>query len=91
MNQIVLPNCLLLNIITKGSEDKTLITWDTKSGRILTSLQLHQPLLGVAMATDAARIAVLLLENRRLPIVCLHNTPAADVKLPAYVAPAEGI
>lgn len=43
------------------------------------------------MSPDASRIAVHLLENRQLPIVCLHNTPATYVKMPSYVAPAKDI
>lgn len=71
------------------SEDKRIIAWDTKQGVPLTSLQLHQPILDLIMSTDATRVAVLLLESKHLPIVCLHNTPATYVKIPAYVAPKE--
>lgn len=40
------------------------------------------------MSSDASRVAVHLYESQRLPIICLHNTPAAYVKVPVYVAPA---
>jgi hypothetical protein len=65
--------------------------WDTKRGRAISSLQLHIPILNLEMSTDSSRIAVHLLENRCLPIVCLHNTPATYVKMPIYVAPAKEI
>jgi len=74
-----------------GSEDKSIIVWDTKRGRAISSLQLHIPILNLEMSTDSSRIAVHLLENRCLPIVCLHNTPATYVKMPTYVAPAKEI
>lgn len=74
-----------------GSEDKRLIVWDTEKGVPLSSLQLHLPILGLAMSTDATRIAVHPFESRHLPIICLHNTPATYVKPPVYVAPAKEI
>jgi hypothetical protein len=80
-----------LNFLIAGSEDKSIIVWDTKQGRAISSLQLHIPILNLEMSTDASRIAVHLLENRCLPIVCLHNTPATYVKMPTYVAPSKEI
>lgn len=80
-----------LSLPITGSEDKTIIVWDTKRGRAISSLQLHIPILNLEMSTDASRIAVHLLENRCLPIICLHNTPATYVKMPTYVAPAKEI
>ncbi|KAK6620988.1 hypothetical protein RUM43_011291 [Polyplax serrata] len=74
-----------------GSEDKSIIVWDVQKGRQLSSLNLHIPILGLCMASDASRIAVHLLENTSLPIICLHNTPATYVKLPTYVAPAKEV
>lgn len=65
--------------------------WDTANGVPLSSLQLHLPILGLAMSTDATRIAVHPFESRHLPIICLHNTPATYVKAPVYVAPAKEI
>ncbi|XP_069684220.1 protein qui-1 [Periplaneta americana] len=79
------------SLAVSGSEDKSIIVWDTKRGRAISSLQLHIPILNLEMSTDSSRIAVHLLENRCLPIVCLHNTPATYVKMPTYVAPAKEI
>jgi hypothetical protein len=90
---VIILKCTIFNLslpIT-GSEDKSIIVWDTKRGRAISSLQLHIPILNVEMSTDASRIAVHLLENRCLPIVCLHNTPATYVKMPTYIAPAKEI
>ncbi|XP_068081226.1 protein qui-1 [Anabrus simplex] len=79
------------SLAVSGSEDKNILVWDTKRGRLLSSIQLHVPILNLEMSTDASRIAVHLLENRHLPIICLHNTPATYVKMPAYVAPAKEV
>lgn len=65
------------------------MVWDIGKGTPLTALVLHQPILGLAMASDASRIGVQLLDSRSLLIVFLHNTPASYVTLPAYVAPKE--
>jgi len=80
-----------LSLPITGSEDKSIIVWDTKRGRAISSLQLHIPILNLEMSTDSSRIAVHLLENHCLPIVCLHNTPATYVKMPTYIAPAKEI
>ncbi|XP_023287778.1 NACHT domain- and WD repeat-containing protein 1 [Orussus abietinus] len=77
------------SLAVSGSEDKCLIVWDTKKGTAVSSIMLHVPVLGVEMATDCSRMAVHLLEHKCLPILCLHNTPAQYVKLPAYVAPRD--
>ena len=75
--------------VAAGSEDRTIMVWDIGKGTPLTALVLHQPILGLAMASDASRIGVQLLDSRSLLIVFLHNTPASYVTLPAYVAPKE--
>lgn len=77
--------------ILTGSDDKSIIIWDTKRGLQLTSLQLHIPIINLEASSDCSRIAVHLKENQYLPIICLHNTPAKYVKLPTYCAPARDI
>ncbi|XP_015122932.1 NACHT domain- and WD repeat-containing protein 1 [Diachasma alloeum] len=72
-----------------GSEDKNLFVWDTKKGIALGSIMLHVPILGVETSTDFSRLAIHLIEQPTMPILCLHNTPAQYVKLPLYVAPRE--
>lgn len=74
-----------------GSEDKSVIIWDTKRGLQLTSLQLHVPILNLEGTSDCSRISIHLKENQYLPIICLHNTPAKYVKLPTYYIPAKDI
>nr|CAD7204766.1 unnamed protein product [Timema douglasi] len=79
------------SLAVSGSEDKSIIVWDTKRGQVISSIQLQIPILNLEMSTDASRITVLLLENKCLPIVCLHNTTATYVKMPTYVAPTKEI
>lgn len=84
---------ILFNLIYKytGSDDKTIIIWDTKRGLPLTSLQLHYPIIIVEPTSDFSRISVLLKDTQYSPIICLHNTPAKYVKLPTYCAPDKDI
>ncbi|XP_011298627.1 NACHT and WD repeat domain-containing protein 1 [Fopius arisanus] len=72
-----------------GSEDKNIFVWDTKKGIALGSIMLHVPIVGVEISTDCSRLALHLVEQSTMPILCLHNTPAQYVKLPSYVAPRE--
>lgn len=86
--------CLRCNFFVNnilGSDDKSIIIWDTKRGLQLTSLQLHIPIINLEASSDCSRIIVHLKENQYLPIICLHNTPAKYVKLPTYCAPARDI
>ncbi|KAF4520031.1 hypothetical protein B566_EDAN007180 [Ephemera danica] len=72
-------------LAVSGSEDRSLMVWDLALGRPRCSLSLHAPVVALQMSCDAARLAVQLLDCVRLPIVCLHNTPAAFVPPPSYV------
>lgn len=81
--------CLFGTIL--GSDDKSVIIWDTKRGLPLTSLQLHYPIINVEPSSDFSRISVLLKDLKYMPIICLHNTPAKYVKLPTYCAPDKDI
>lgn len=74
--------------MSTGSDDRRIIVWDCERGLPLSSILLHVPILRLAMSSDASRVAIHLYESQRLPIICLHNTPAAYVKVPVYVAPA---
>ncbi|XP_026685419.1 uncharacterized protein LOC103517582, partial [Diaphorina citri] len=72
-----------------GSEDKRIIVWDVVKGVALSSLQLHHPILALALTTDLSRAAVHLFESWYLPVVCLHNTPATYVSIPVHVPAKE--
>ncbi|KAK7595341.1 hypothetical protein V9T40_013166 [Parthenolecanium corni] len=76
------------SLVVSSSDDRRIIVWDCERGLPLSSILLHVPILRLAMSSDASRVAIHLYESQRLPIICLHNTPAAYVKVPVYVAPA---
>lgn len=80
-----------LKIKIPGSDDKSVIIWDTKRGLPLTSLQLHYSVINIEPSSDFSRISVLLKDLQYMPIICLHNTPAKYVKLPTYCAPDKDI
>lgn len=74
-----------------GSDDKTLIVWETKRGLALTSLQMHMPFSRFDISLECSRILVQLVDSFNLPVICLHNTTAGYVKLPTYSAPARDV
>ncbi|XP_059217588.1 protein qui-1-like [Stomoxys calcitrans] len=74
-----------------GSDDKTLIVWETKRGLALTSLQLRVPFPRFDISMDCSRILVQLVDSFNLPVICLHNTPAQYIKLPTYSAPVRDV
>lgn len=74
-----------------GSDDKTLIVWETKRGLALTSLQLHVQFTRFDISLECSRIVVQLVDSSCLPIICLHNSPASYIKLPTYSAPARDV
>ncbi|XP_065332021.1 protein qui-1 [Cloeon dipterum] len=75
-------------LAVSGSEDRSLVVWDLMLGRARCTLSLNLPVVALYMSCDAARIVVQLLDCSRLPIVCLHNTPAAFVP-PVNYTPAK--
>nr|XP_043066337.1 uncharacterized protein LOC108122468 isoform X3 [Drosophila bipectinata] len=74
-----------------GSDDKTLIVWETKRGLALTSLQMHVPFTHFDISLEVSRVLVQLVDSYNLPVICLHNTPAQYVKLPTYSGPSKDI
>jgi len=58
-------------------------------GRARCTLSLNLAVVALHMSCDAARIVVQLLDCSRLPIVCLHNTPAAFVPPVNYIPAKE--
>lgn len=74
-----------------GSDDKTIIVWETLRGLALTSLQLHVQFTRFDISLECSRILVHLTDNPSFPIICLHNSPAQYIKLPTYSAPARDV
>ena len=94
-----LVTCDLFNIYddkkgttaVSGSDDKTLIVWETARGLALTSLQLHVQFTRFDISLECSRILMHLTDNPSFPIICLHNSPAQYIKLPTYSAPARDV
>lgn len=82
-------DAFLLKIRVIGSEDRSLVVWDLMLGRARCTLSLNSAVVALNMSCDAARIVVQLLDCCRLPIVCLHNTPAAFVPPVNYIPAKE--
>jgi NACHT domain- and WD repeat-containing protein len=74
-----------------GSEEKTIIVWETLRGLALTSLQLHVQFTRFDISLEGSRILLHLTDNPSFPIICLHNSPAQYIKLPTYSAPARDV
>jgi hypothetical protein len=74
-----------------GSDDKTIMVWETARGLALTSLQLHVQFTRFDISLECSRILVHLTDNPSFPIICLHNSPAQYIKLPTYSAPARDV
>ncbi|KAH8402086.1 hypothetical protein KR009_009573 [Drosophila setifemur] len=74
-----------------GSDDKTLIVWETKRGLALTSLQMHVPFTHFDISLEVSRVLVQLVDSYNMPVICLHNTPAQYVKLPTYSGPTKDV
>ncbi|CAH1794783.1 unnamed protein product [Owenia fusiformis] len=68
------------SIAISGSKDGTLRVWSINRGSILTMFDVHYPILNIVMKFDAGHIAVHLEENNNIPLLCLHNSPASEVK-----------
>lgn len=91
---IIIHYPLLLYIgstAVSGSDDKTLIVWETKRGLALTSLQMHVPFTHFDISLEVSRVLVQLVDSYNLPVICLHNTPAQYVKLPTYSGPSKDV
>ncbi|XP_016984916.1 uncharacterized protein LOC108048641 isoform X2 [Drosophila rhopaloa] len=74
-----------------GSDDKTLIVWETKRGLALTSLQMHVAFTNFDISLEVSRVLVQLVDSYNMPVICLHNTPAQYVKLPTYSGPSKDV
>lgn len=64
--------------VDTGSNDKTLRVWDTKNGRQLTMFDMKVSVIDLVMTPDAAHVLVHLEDEVHVPLMCLHNSPAAD-------------
>ena len=66
--------------LTLGSSDSSILVWELTEGRLLSVLSTYIPVLEVAASFDAGHILLRLKETGYVPLLCLHNSPAADMK-----------
>jgi len=71
-------SCILL--IISGSLDHTLRVWSICHGTQVTVFDMHHPILELHITSDASRLVVQFAESKLLPILCLHNSPAGEIK-----------
>ncbi|KAI0229455.1 hypothetical protein LSAT2_020126 [Lamellibrachia satsuma] len=63
-----------------GSRDGCLHIWNMTYGLPVTIFDMHLAVLNVEMTPDAAHIVVQLERSQHVPLMCLHNSPAGEVK-----------
>ncbi|XP_064601514.1 protein qui-1-like [Liolophura sinensis] len=74
------------SILVSGSWDGTLRVWSLLHGSQLTLFDMHADVEDIAMTFNASNIVVHLSNNCHVPLMCLHNTPAAEVKSQSQVS-----
>ena len=75
-------NCLLS---PTGSRDGTVRVWAVPSGALITAFHMNIGVEDLQMSFDASHIVVRLQEGGCAPLLCLHNSPAADIKSQSQV------
>ncbi|XP_077999411.1 NACHT domain- and WD repeat-containing protein 1-like [Glandiceps talaboti] len=73
------------SIAISGSKDGTLRVWSVQRGILITSFYMHVGVVNLEMSFDASHIIVQLADGGHAPLLCLHNSPATDVKSQSQV------
>ncbi|XP_006814909.1 NACHT domain- and WD repeat-containing protein 1-like [Saccoglossus kowalevskii] len=73
------------SIAISGSKDGTLRVWSVQRGTLITSFYMHVGVVNLEMSFDASHIIVQLADGGHAPLLCLHNSPATDVKSQSQV------
>ena len=63
-----------------GSRDGTLRVWHLHHGSLITQYDVHAVIRDMRITGDASRMIVRLEDSNKLPLLCLHNSPAGEVK-----------
>ncbi|XP_064642967.1 protein qui-1-like [Lineus longissimus] len=67
-------------VLISGSKDGTLRVWGVNQGCLITIFDMHVAVVDLQITHDASHIIVCLEDSHHIPLMCLHNTPATDVK-----------
>lgn len=62
-----------------------MIVWSTQSARQITIFDMHHSVQDLQISFDAGHVVVMLEGSTHLPMLCLHNSPATDVKSQTYM------
>ncbi|XP_063968859.1 protein qui-1-like [Lytechinus pictus] len=73
------------SIAVSCSLDGTVRVWLVQTGTLITSFHIRQPVAGLEMSFDASFIILRLVEGGSTPLLCLHNSPASDIKSQSQV------
>ncbi|XP_072165436.1 NACHT domain- and WD repeat-containing protein 1-like [Diadema setosum] len=73
------------SICVSGSHDGTIRVWLVQTGVLITSFHIRQAVAGLDMSFDASFIVLQLVEGGNTPLLCLHNSPASDIKSQSQV------
>ncbi|XP_071808214.1 NACHT domain- and WD repeat-containing protein 1-like isoform X2 [Asterias amurensis] len=73
------------SIVVSGSHDGTVCVWAVQTGLLVTAFHMNVAVAELQMSFDASHIVVRLLEGGCAPLLCLHNSPATDIKSQSQV------
>ncbi|XP_071953424.1 NACHT and WD repeat domain-containing protein 2-like [Antedon mediterranea] len=72
-------------LAVSGSRDGTLRVWSIQHGVMVTAFYLHVPVLELKMTFNAEHILVRVEEGGCAPLLCLHNSTAAEIESQSQV------
>ena len=67
------------NCVT-GSKDGCVRVWNINYGLPINVFDMHVSVCRLLLTSDASHMVVQLEHSYRVPLMCLHNSPAAEVK-----------
>ncbi|XP_033121722.1 uncharacterized protein LOC117120751 [Anneissia japonica] len=68
-----------------GSRDGTIRVWSIQHGVMVTAFYLHVPVVDLRMTFNAEHILVQVEEGGCAPLLCLHNSTAAEIESQSQV------
>ena len=75
-----------LGTFVPGSKDGKLKVWSFLHGTLVTMFDLHEPVVDFYITPNAAHIVVKLSNSCHVPLMCLHNTPAGELKANSQIS-----
>ena len=69
-----------------GSKDGWLRVWSIAHGTPITMFNMHYQIQEVFITDKASRVVVQLTNQCLVPLMCLHNSPAGEVKSQSQIS-----